>query len=1337
MLKTQKNNVQKIFKGAVLGVACVLSLSAVPFASLQSASTSAASVESGNPSISVSEAAKTVVKGSEYQIKKGKYVNGSTSEDVVVGDTAGTVKTDITVKYKNSNLKETINESSATGIAGTFVPSLVGTYTITYTVQDGDKEFSYDYDVVCEISDASFEFESNDKNVLPSVYDLSIAGGKDVVLPLPKVLDADGEEIKVKDGDEERTLNFYTAKDKNTIPETEKEYVLIAVSGITGIEDGFSYNNETKQFVISGETLKNSQAGTCRIDYRYYQNGQFVTSTTKSFDLSKSYYKVEDKDGANAGYTLRATFATSRPDKASTGVALPLPTIKATTDAKNSPSSESINVSYSVKISKRNSNNNFEEITDTTGILDTVKNTFTAPSDGDYKFDYTVVDFYGNTVTENLSFRINGVKDDIAPTVYVFDGKDAESLEKDEDGNTIYTSAINAIKSRTSNRNMVIYAIGANDNVKDKDIELTRVIRDASGTTRFTIDDQAYKNYNLIFNFGKKDGDDSVGPYKQFILDNAYVARNMQNASTATEEEIAAFLKENNYLIVTHKAEDKPATDEAKTALIERGYAYVENAGEHVFSTQTYSLIYSAKDAAGNSAESDPISMYVTTDKQYTDKTTPKITFSTSLQDTYLPDQSFKFAVPKASDDEDRNVELFVGYRLLKSTKTGGNYDVVANVEGEETVTFETNENSVVANKWYGTQGTHTAQFVLPEANSNGEYKIDLAPLTTAHTDASFVEILVYGIDDYGNIGFFNKIIKIAAQNDTKAPSIVAGSIDTFDSENASVKQGEKITLPKIIYTDDLVDYMTTTVEVYYVTKTTTGEGAEAVTTKNYKAMPSENASTTVDSFRQRYVLNAGSFTASYAGHYQVKVTVKDAGNNSIATFFDYEVAQNGSTVEDVVIDNITSETITLEVGKTHQFPAPTLKVNETDTTGYYGVAQDDDAKTATYYTATAVSAETNFYDLTKTEFTARAAGTYEIEFNVYVIEYKKGADVTIDENGRLIYKGTHAIFVDMEAETPSLIAVKVSELPAGDADTTFDFTGKGFELHPLKSDAQKIKVTDTTNPVLNIDGSEYVPYQELNKEIMLQRISATENAAAGINPEKSNVLVTISKASGNSDVERIYMKDWDNARNSGGFEYKNGQIYLKLVENGNYRIEYTAVDYAGNTATQTFTFGNGDTEKPVIKDNAGFLNKDKDSYAVNDTLRLDITKLEFSDNQTSAETLASSDRLEIKVTNKDTNKVIDAIEGISYNYNLTTAGNYEISIKTRDDAGWTTEKLINITVSAKAKGDIQTVYRVVGTVLIVLSALILVGVIAYFVASKVKLDKELKGTSKKKNKKK
>ena len=175
----------------------------------------------------------------------------------------------------------------------------------------------------------------------------------------------------------------------------------------------------------------------------------------------------------------------------------------------------------------------------------------------------------------------------------------------------------------------------------------------------------------------------------------------------------------------------------------------------------------------------------------------------------------------------------------------------------------------------------------------------------------------------------------------------------------------------------------------------------------------------------------------------------------------------------------------------------------------------------------------------------------------------------------------------------------------------------------------------------------------------------------------------------------------------------------------------------SGNTATQTFTFGNGDTEKPVIKDNAGFLNKDKDSYAVNDTLRLDITKLEFSDNQTSAETLASSDRLEIKVTNKDTNKVIDAIEGISYNYNLTTAGNYEISIKTRDDAGWTTEKLINITVSAKAKGDIQTVYRVVGTVLIVLSALILVGVIAYFVASKVKLDKELKGTSKKKNKKK
>ena len=253
----------------------------------------------------------------------------------------------------------------------------------------------------------------------------------------------------------------------------------------------------------------------------------------------------------------------------------------------------------------------------------------------------------------------------------------------------------------------------------------------------------------------------------------------------------------------------------------------------------------------------------------------------------------------------------------------------------------------------------------------------------------------------------------------------------------------------------------------------------------------------------------------------------------------------------------------------------------------------------------------------------------------------------------------------------------------------------------------------------------------------MLQRISATENALAGINPEKSNVLITITKASGNSDIERIYMKDWDNARNSGGFEYKNGNIYLKLVENGNYRIEYTAVDYAGKTATQTFSFGNGDTAKPVIEVKDGFLNKDKDSYKVNDTLRLDVTKLEFSDNKTAADVLSSSDRLSIKVTNKDTSTVIEAIEGANYNYTLSTAGNYEISITTTDEAGWKTERIVNVTVGAKKSGDVQTVYRVVGTVLIVLSALILVGVIAYFIASKVKLDKELKGTSKKKNKKK
>ena len=74
------------------------------------------------------------------------------------------------------------------------------------------------------------------------------------------------------------------------------------------------------------------------------------------------------------------------------------------------------------------------------------------------------------------------------------------------------------------------------------------------------------------------------------------------------------------------------------------------------------------------------------------------------------------------------------------------------------------------------------------------------------------------------------------------------------------------------------------------------------------------------------------------------------------------------------------------------------------------------------------------------------------------------------------------------------------------------------------------------------------------------------------------------------------------------------------------------------------------------------------------------------------------------------------------------TAADFKVGeqITVEDAAGNTATKDFTITVAEESK-DATSVYKFVGTILIVFSVLVLVGVVVYFVVSKVKLDKELK----------
>ena len=105
----------------------------------------------------------------------------------------------IVVKEKASG---NIVEPEASGL---YRAEKVGTYVVTYNVKHGDNEFSYDLEIVSQATSATFDFEGNVADVIPNIYDIAVANGKDVVIPLPSVKGED-ETILVENNKE----NFVT-----------------------------------------------------------------------------------------------------------------------------------------------------------------------------------------------------------------------------------------------------------------------------------------------------------------------------------------------------------------------------------------------------------------------------------------------------------------------------------------------------------------------------------------------------------------------------------------------------------------------------------------------------------------------------------------------------------------------------------------------------------------------------------------------------------------------------------------------------------------------------------------------------------------------------------------------------------------------------------------------------------------------------------------------------------------------------------------------------------------------------------------------------------------------
>lgn len=1343
---------KNIFKGAALGVALLVCGTALPFSAIssfaatwtQDPSSEEGKVASNTNRIEVdaNTVPTTVEKGGEFTIPQGNYFGKSSTAHIIGSEVSGNITESKVVAYyaADGSIVYDSSDEKYNGVT-TFDADRVGQYVVKYSVMDSGELYTYELNLRCVVGEVTFEFDSNDTKIVPAIYDLSIAEERDINLPIPTISDENGDELAdveiVIDGEEP----------------TGEDYLLITLDQAYS-EDVKVARNSDGGYYIAGSSLTGANGYSFDIVYRYYQNGVQISSTKKSFTVNKSYYTdTNDK----AGYNLTVALDSSRPSSAVVGVARSLPGLTATTASTDTPSSEAVSISYSIKVDRR-----------VNGVWTPVENTldednnFKAPDAGDYRFVYTATDFYGHTAT--TEFTIVDVADTLSATPYVYDAGDENA--KNEDGS--YKSAENLLKSQTVNRNIIMYAIGGSDNdVAEADLTLTRRISTATSLRLYEI--TSYNNYNLIF---KAERDGSKGVYRSIYDDNYQIRRQMTlkgitltGDTEANESTIKEWLMSNNYLIVTKSRTVDPVTgseygsEQTDEQLLERGYAYITpDATNADFSEQTYRFYYVASDnVSTNSAQE--IVFQVEVVENADDSAVPSILYSTDLQSSYLDDDTITLTAPTASDKGgDSRVEIHTAYRYLDSSR-----NPITTVGSEiKYVINEASKVGIASNKWYiqadGNNVVTSSGWTILEGKD--EYEIRLA---NKPKDAAYIEFFSYAIDDQGNVGFYDKQCYVSNIEDTVAPSLY----QVVKSDETGYVNNETIVLPTLYYKDNLPQYMNAGVVVYKV---------DEDDPYNQTIVHSSNMSTDYDSIRGRFVLEAGSFNAATGGDYIVAVTVSDAGRHSITTYFSYHVTEV-PVVEQPEITNISSTNREIVIGKPEPLEAPRLSVSDSEGIGYIGISDLDSENTSSYYTVSAISADNNDYKLSKTSFTANSRGTYQLRYDVFVISYSTDEtyfDSTGAANGKLFLASspnTGEQVLAYKAEGTETVtggtttAGEVYYIYAEEIETGYqlrintDILGLGKEMaidqlptYGGDGESRIVTLHHMTSPImtytagevavnLNMDESDYetTKFADTKQSIIIKRPDFEVSGSGETDEDRTNVSISVATGSTTRTIATVSLNNWNNMTNSDLTYDDDGNLVLLLNTNGRYTLTYTVAaknsmgQPVGSTKTISYELSVGDVIAPTIEidnTNNAFI---KSTYNVGDVIDIQVDKITVED-ETTIDRNTLLDRLVIQVRNTSTNTTTtlsntsDVPGDYAYSYEIKEEGSYTVSIYVRDAAGNTsTTREFSFTVGDDGTSTPVNVQEIVGQVLIGVSVAILAGVVIYFVVSKVRENKSKK----------
>lgn len=1279
------------------------------------------------------------------------------------------------------------NQVKVSGDDYTLTPSQSGVYKLKYYSKNSSGVYtnSVNFEINVVSDSYTMALQVNDPIVMPQTVQVNSqdesATKPEISISLPILYDKDGNIIdKFVLGDKvtENGASYYyevnyvdrtnvKLNDVTNISDetnTYTHYKDYEIKKVERIEDGYNYtlkirvdNDKAHYYNYSTEGDNNkllqpktavatsawyfrhpyvftAEEGNNTISYELYLNDpnlSHVVQAQTSFVVigSQSYDSKNIELGATPSSTIRAN-STSYMQKTY------LPSVSAinTKDSNNS-----INAFYYYTIKVVNSDDEQNPYNSSVDVVEMGKdeNGFyfipKAESNSRYEIYYNIVDFYGNTGEndDNYDYSVYITDRQLTNVYYTQSYDPTKSKEQLESDNALedYSYAVADQLYIDADNYLVIPAVYAWD---ESGISNSyRRIQSSDATFISTsYENESEKTKKVTSSISINDNNGSVTLGSGFTLpkdlkligdgtndEKALIKYDFGEGKTLYDNDYFTYDKEQNkytakkaFSINGKEVEaEKEITDMTIIRDILSSYTAKVYLDPRVFGAGTYTLTISIRDGAYNTNSSTRTFTFELKDSEF-ETTAPTVTFGATKVGQVEKDQDISISIPDASDLLDK--KLAVRYFVV----VGEEYLEVKAKDGA--IKFNTSDVVKDEQSIYDLAIANGNTFEL-RAYAFNDYVAENVKTAVAEKDnASLITLLKA---DYGkeeaqklkNIGMASYTISVKYVTDTVAPKIDKSTIK--DIKGKEFNQNERTEVEGVTFLDDSPN-----ARIYASVVDTNGK------TYGY----SEVGVTTVEEvsdqgeYKYKYTFPGISFVPTNAdkdNFYTVTYSLVDAGNNTVSYSF---VLVHAVDKTAPTITGVTGTEQKLELGEAFYLTQLKAEDNYTDA---------DKIKFDVSVKLTNAQGETkdvssSYNPITKA-LEPREVGTYEILIRA------------VDEGGN---------------ETPEELSRKIRVVVEDTLSPLIHLSGTG---------AFKTTINENDIPK-DADNDNAPKYEEVNIYIPAVSVEDQKPENAIDILDMFGVTATIEVTAPTKDNKNVstYVYDLDGniqgekAENTINFKKTADGYTFNPVARGKYTVVYKAVDKSGKEATEKKEIDVGDTVGPTInfskaledKLNAGFTLGENATLEINPNARIsgedgyNLSDIWVYDNsgfnyETDEDEGVNYVPVTITISKPISGTLAprekeEGSENTKNIYDFTTAGTYTISVTVSDKLGKPSTKTMTFVVKAKTSKSIDTT-TILGTILIVVSVLILIGVVIYFVRGAKLLPKK-KGANAKKSKK-